>query len=64
MSSKLCVSSKLCEFIYHLLSLEPLNGRKSKELEKYGNKKNLKQNSTNADNVRDHLLYLRLKRLF
>ena len=46
-------------FFHHLSGLEPLNGRKSKEMEKYGNKKGLKQNSTNAENLRDHLLNLK-----
>ena len=50
--------------LHHLPSLEPLNGRKSKEMEKYGNKNSLKQNSTDVENIRDHLLNLRLNRPF
>ena len=49
-------------FFHHLPSLEPLNGRKSKEMEKYGNKNSLKQTSTDVENLRDHLSNLGLKR--
>ena len=53
----------MCHFLFHHLpSLVPLNGRESKEMEKYGNKNSLKQDSTNGENLRDHLLNLGLKR--